>query len=87
MKKEDAWFDERFMSTWADTDLITRLYLTGKKMYRNFNCVVEHKPGQTEYKKPDHQSNFEANKERYKEKYKDHSDSQIYRVFTEGWIV
>ena len=87
MKKEDAWFDERYQSTWADTDLITRLYLTGKKMYRNFNCVVEHKPGQTEYQKPDHQSNFELNKAKYREKYKEHSESRIYKVFTEGWIV
>lgn len=87
MKKEDAWLDERFMSTWADTDLITRVYLRGEKMYRNFNCVVEHKPGQTEYQKPDHMVNFYANKERYKEKYKEHSESRIYRVFTEGIIV
>jgi len=44
-----GYFDEEYKRVWADTDFVLRTYKEGYKMYRNFNCVVEHTPGTTEY--------------------------------------
>ena len=43
-KHQDAYFDENFVNSWDDTDFIMRHYLKGLKMYRNYNCVVDHTP-------------------------------------------
>ena len=47
--KKIGYFDEEYKRVWADTDFVLRAYKEGYKMYRNFNCVVEHTPGTTEY--------------------------------------
>ena len=37
-----GYMDEEFTGVFDDTDLLMRMYKLGYKMYRNFNCVVEH---------------------------------------------
>jgi GT2 family glycosyltransferase len=53
-----GYYDERFFGSWEDTDLLVRIYKAGYKMYRNFNCVVEHLIGQTLYADKDHDKNY-----------------------------
>lgn len=87
MNKCDAQFDEKYVNSWDDSDLIMNVYKRGLKMYRNFNCVVQHDPGQTQYKKADHTSNFIKNQEYFKEKWAEDKDTRMYKVFTEGILV
>lgn len=87
MNKQDAQFDEKYVNSWDDSDLIMNIYKRGFKMYRNFNCVVQHDPGKTQYKKLDHTSNFIKNREYFKKKWEEDKDSRMYKVFTEGIVV
>jgi GT2 family glycosyltransferase len=65
-----GYYDERFRDSWCDTDLLLRIYKTGKKMYRNFDCVVEHLIGQTNYSKPGFKDNYEMGRLLFNEKHK-----------------
>lgn len=56
---EVGYYDERFRNSWCDTDLLVRMYEAGMKMYRNFNCVVDHLIGQTNYEKPSFKQDYE----------------------------
>lgn len=70
-REDRDYFDEEYINSWDDTDFIMRNYLEGNKMYRNWNCLVDHSPGQTQYYKEDHMVNFYRNKEIFISKYKD----------------
>lgn len=87
MPKKYAQFSEEYINSWDDTDLIMRVYLDGKKMYRNYNVVVEHLPGQTQYQDPGHLENFAKNRQIFTEKYKDHKNTRIYEILTKGYII
>lgn len=89
MEKEDAWFDENYLSgSWDDTDLIARVYLEKKKvMYRNYKSVVHHEIGMTFYEKPDHESNFDKNEAYFFEKWKAYENTRIMQVFKRGIIL
>jgi len=87
MPKEYAELDEHYVNSWDDTDLVMRVYLKGKKMYRNYNCVVDHITGSTQYANPTHRENLEKNKKYFMEKFKEHKDHRIYKILTEGWVV
>jgi len=86
-KKQDEYFDERFVNSWDDTDFIMRQYIQGKKMYRNYGCIVEHDPGQTQYDKKDHMINYRKNMNLFKEKYKEYKDTDMYKLLIEGWVI
>lgn len=64
-----GYYDERFVNAWCDTDLLLRMYKAGYKMYRNFNCVVEHLVGQTNYAKPSFNKDYEAGRKLFNEKH------------------
>jgi GT2 family glycosyltransferase len=64
-----GYYDERFRDSWCDTDLLLRMALNGYKMYRNFNCVVDHLIGQTNYVKPGFKENYEAGRELFRQKH------------------
>ena len=65
-----GFLDEGYMAEWSDTDLIMAMASEGKQMYRNFNVVVEHLVGQTEYSKSDHTKSFVEGRERFINKWK-----------------
>lgn len=69
--EEVGYYDERFINSWCDTDLLIRIYKTGKKMYRNFNCVVEHLVGATIYEKPGFKENYEMGRKLFHMKHSD----------------
>lgn len=85
--KEDAWFDEAFDGAWDDSDLIMRVYQKGKKMYRNWDCVVEHKPGTTLYAEPAHDRRFEDGKATFLRKWLGHESDWIYNVLVTGYVI
>jgi len=87
MPRMDNYFDEGYVNSWDDSDLIMRTYLSGNKMYRNFNSIVEHEPGKTMYKQKDHSKNFCNNRDYFKNKYKDCKDHRMYKILTEGWVI
>lgn len=87
MRRQDNYFDERFVNSWDDTDLIMRHYLAGQKMYRTYKVLAEHEPGKTHYADPAHTKNFDKNMALFKDKYSDYRDLPIYRVFTEGIVL
>lgn len=87
MPKEDAWFDELFVGSWDDSDLIMRAYLKNRKMYRNFRSVVHHKPGQTHYADPKHQENFLKNREYFIQKHMQFKESRIFQILVGGLII
>lgn len=67
--RRTGYYDERFDGSWSDTDLLVEIYKLGKKMYRNFNCVVEHLGGQTLYSLPGHFDKYEAGKKLFNKKH------------------
>lgn len=81
-----AKFDENYINSWEDSDLWMNIYNYGKKMYRNFNCVVSHDPGQTVYKDDLTQNNYERNRSYFINKWKD-SNIPLFKVLTEGTIL
>lgn len=86
--KSEAWFDEGYLpGSWDDSDLILRVYLTGRIMYRNYKSVVHHKIGMTHYEKPDHFSNFEKNKAYFIQKYLAHRYTRIFNILVGGQIL
>lgn len=82
--KKYAFFDESYVDSWDDSDIIMNVYKDGLKMYRNYNCVVKHDPGKTQYSKPSHNDNFHKNRKYFMDKWKDKGDKRMYRVLTEG---
>ena len=85
--KELNYFDEGFVNSWDDTDLVMRTYLKGLKMYRNHNVVVEHNPGQTMYEDANHIKNYNNNAELFAKKHEAHKEHRMYKILTEGWVL
>jgi GT2 family glycosyltransferase len=82
-----AMFDEKYVNSWEDSDLWMQMYLRGYKMYRNFNCVVSHNPGQTVYADKMTQDNYEKNRAYFLKKWENHKDTRIYKILTEGHVI
>lgn len=87
MPRARAQFDENYVNSWDDSDLVMQTYLTGQKMYRSFKSIAHHKPGMTQYQKPDHALNFERNRAYFIDKWKAHSNHPMFQLLTVGHIV
>lgn len=81
MRREDAWLDPNYTYIFDDTDLIFRLYLQGKKHYKNLSGHVYHQPHSTLGKFCGNVDEYNKNKEIFKEKYKEHSEDALYKLF------
>lgn len=84
--KKYASFDENYINSWEDSDLWMQIYSNGLKMYRNFDCVVYHSPGQTVYNDKMTQDNWESNKKYFINKWKD-SNLSLYTSLVEGHVI
>lgn len=84
--KQEKYFDELYVNSWNDTDFIMRTYLKGLKSYRNYNCVVHHAIGATQYNDENHYKNYQKNMQLFKGKYKD-CGHPIYDILTNGRII
>ncbi len=80
-------WDENYKNSWDDTDMIMRVYLDGKKSYRNYNVIVDHLVGQTQYGQDQHMKDYGENRAYFIKKYKDYQDSEIYKLLIEGWVL
>lgn len=85
-QRKYASFDENYINSWEDSDLWMRIYSDGLKMYRNFNCVVEHNPGQTVYNDKLTQDNWESNRKYFIKKWKN-SHIPLYNILVEGVVL
>lgn len=81
-----AKFDGNYINSWEDSDLWMQIYSDGKKMYRNFNCVVHHVPGQTIYSDKLTQDNWKANEKYFINKWKD-KGIPLYNTLVEGIVL
>ena len=79
-------FDENYINSWEDSDLWMRIYTDGLKMYRNFNCVVEHTPGQTVYNDKMTQDNWELNRKYFINKW-GNSNILLYNHLVKGTVL
>lgn len=65
-----GYYDERFIGSFPDTDLLVRAYKEGWKMYRNFNCIVDGtEPHATVSLNPKHAENYERGRKLFREKH------------------
>lgn len=87
VRREDAWFDEKYRSSWGDTDLVMRIYERGQKMYRNFGGIAKHLVGNTEYKKSDHNDNFYKNKMYFSKKWYNANCQRMFNILMEGPVL
>lgn len=83
---EYAEFDTNYVNSWDDSDLWMQIYTRGYKMYRNFNCIAEHNPGQTHYCDPEHNANYDKNREYFEKKWIN-SNIPLYQILTKGYVV
>lgn len=84
--RQDKYFDEAYVNSWNDSDFIMRQYLKGLKSYRNYNCVVKHLIGATQYADKKHYDNYRCNMQIFKGRYKD-TGHRIYDVLTMGIVL
>lgn len=67
---EIGFYDERFIGSWPDTDLLVRAYKMGWKMYRNFNCIIKGELNHaTVGMNPKHQENYDMGRKIFREKH------------------
>lgn len=79
-------FDEdTFPYCFADTDLITRIYNTGKRMYRNWEVVIHHLNRQTLTNNAP-TNDFQIARQKYIDKHRD-CKLHIYNILVEGWVI
>lgn len=65
-----GYYDERFIGSFPDTDLLVRAYKAGWKMYQNFNCIIDGEaPHTTVGMNPKHQENYERGRKLFQEKH------------------
>jgi len=81
MRREDAWLDPKYTYIFDDTDLIYRLYLEGKKHYKNLSGHVEHRKHSTYGHHCGNVEEYRRCREIFKEKYKAHSNDLLYKTF------
>ena len=87
LPKEEAWFDELYENSWDDSDLIMRVYLKGRKMYRNYKSVVHHKPGQTLYADPTHQEKYLRSRDYFIKKHIQFKETRAFQILVGGIII
>lgn len=65
-----GYYDERFIGSWPDSDLLVRAYKLGYKMYRNFDCIANGDETQTTVGlHKDHKYNYEIGRELFRKKH------------------
>lgn len=82
LRREDAWFDPFYKFIFDDTDLILRIYLSGRKSYKNLSCIVTHVPHQTYGKYCGNPDEYERSKQYFIDKYSAHRDHHLYKKFS-----
>ena len=66
-----GYFDEEYRMYWADADFMVRTYEAGYKIYRNYNCLINHSPGTTLYDESNWEQSCEFGRGLFIEKHKD----------------
>jgi len=87
--REYRFDEELFPDIFSDTDLIMRIYESGKRMYRNWNVKITHLYQQTystKYDDKEREQMFDEAKGRFMNKHKN-SHLLMYRILTEGTVV
>jgi len=79
--KKDAWFDPEYKFVFDDTDMIFRIYTSGRKCYKNLNCIVQHSPHTTLGEFGGDRTEYERSREYFKEKWKRYHTNPLYKTF------
>ena len=80
-KKEDAWFDTEYKFVFDDTDMIFRIYTTGRKCYKNLHTIVQHHAHSTLGEFGGDRVEYERSRQYFKEKWKDYLTHPLYKTF------
>lgn len=81
LRKKDAKFDEFYRFVFDDTDLIFSIYASGRKCYKNLNCIVQHHPHTTLGEFGGNKVEYERSREYFKNKWKEYTTLPLYKTF------
>jgi len=82
-------FDEDYTDIFSDSDLIMRIYESGKRSYRNWNVLITHlyqATYATMYNQEERERKFKEGRDLFIQKHKD-SKLLMYRILSEGWVI
>ena len=82
-KKEDAWFDPFYTYIFDDTDLVMRIYVSGRKSYKNLDCIVTHQPHSTYGKYCGNMDEHNRSKKYFMLKWEAYKDHPIWPLLTQ----
>jgi glycosyltransferase involved in cell wall biosynthesis len=86
MKKEDAWYDPFYKRVWDDTDLCMRMYINGKKLYKNLAGLVYHKPHSTMGEYAGDRAEYERCRDYFVNKWQAHKNEREFKRLAYGQI-
>jgi len=89
MFKKGWRFDEDYENIFGDTDMIMRIYASGKRSYRNWNVVVTHLYQQT-FQPMDGKQNLAERFDKFKKLFiqKHHqSNLLIFKILVDGVVI
>jgi GT2 family glycosyltransferase len=82
VRKKDAWFDNNYTFVFDDTDMIFRIYESGRKSYKNLNCIVQHNPHTTLGEWGGEKEEYERCRAYFVKKWANCSTNPLYRRFS-----
>ena len=81
VRKEDAWFDPEYKFVFDDTDMIFRIYTSGRKCYKNLHTIVQHNAHSTLGEFGGDRTEYERSRAYFKEKWKSYHTNTLYKTF------
>lgn len=81
VRKKDAWFDNNYTFVFDDTDMIFRIYQSGRKCYKNLKSIVEHKPHSTLGEFGGDRVEYERSRKYFADKWKSYTTDPLYKQF------
>lgn len=82
IKREDAELDPFYTYIFDDTDLMFKIHISGRKMYKNLKSIIFHKPHSTYGELCGDPVEFIRSREYFTEKYKQYKDDKYYQLFS-----
>ena len=80
-KKEDAWFDPEYRFVFDDTDMIFRIYVSGRKCYKNLHTIVQHVAHSTLGEFGGDIKEYFRSREYFKLKWASYTTIPLYKTF------
>lgn len=79
MKREDAKYDSNYTMMFCDTDLLFKIYLSGKKFYKNLAGLTYHKRHSTYGHFGGNMDEYQKSREYFINKYSEHKEDKFFK--------